>query len=102
MALVCKFTSLIPRPDSQDGGFVNVVTLFFFSQHYFVDNELIFVRRKQIFIISKLVSVEQEGVAAGTAISALSDFSAIKELDKITKEIEELGRLVYLVILIIL
>ena len=42
-----------------------------------------------------MVSFEQEGVAAGTAISALSDFSAIKELDKITKEIEELGRLVY-------
>ena len=36
----------------------------------------------------------QEGAAAGSVISSLSDFSAIKELDKITKEIEDLGRLV--------
>ncbi|XP_078353454.1 epidermal growth factor receptor substrate 15-like 1 isoform X2 [Oculina patagonica] len=34
----------------------------------------------------------EEGTAAGSAISALSDFSAIKELDKIQKEIEDLGR----------
>ena len=39
-----------------------------------------------------MIYVEQEGAAAGTALSALSDFSAIKELDKISKEIEELGR----------
>ena len=38
-----------------------------------------------------LVVFLQEG-AAGSVISGLSDFSAIKELDKITKEIEDLGR----------
>ena len=38
--------------------------------------------------------VLQEGGGAGSVISTLSDFSAIKELDKITKEIEDLGRLV--------
>ena len=50
MALVCKFASLTPKPDSEDGCSVNVVTLFFFSLHYFVDNILIFVGRKQIFV----------------------------------------------------
>lgn len=35
---------------------------------------------------------EREGGGAGSVISTLSDFSAIKELDKITKEIEDLGR----------
>ncbi|XP_073227453.1 epidermal growth factor receptor substrate 15-like 1 isoform X2 [Porites lutea] len=34
----------------------------------------------------------QDGTAAGSVVSSLNDFSAIKELDKISKEIEELGR----------
>ena len=38
------------------------------------------------------VSFQQDGTAAGSVVSSLNDFSAIKELDKISKEIEELGR----------
>ena len=39
-----------------------------------------------------MVSFWQDGTAAGSVVSSLNDFSAIKELDKISKEIEELGR----------
>ena len=46
------------------------------------------------WILNRLVvvSFQQDGTAAGSVVSSLNDFSAIKELDKISKEIEDLGR----------